>query len=196
MSIHRSHQPETALKKLELSNQYRLVLIVAPPGAGKAKLLQEWAQNRSASYPVPPLWVNIDSEDNHPSEFLNKLTSAFMIWDPDIEDHIDLPHANDQILLEDRTPKSISDQRSQPSIETILTAIINRLITLGGDRFLILLDYQCISNPILHAMMAYIIDYLPSNLHLIITSQEYPPLQFPRLRVRRELLEIGPEDMN
>jgi hypothetical protein len=45
-------------------------------------------------------------------------------------------------------------------------------------------------------MVAFLIDYLLPNFHLIITSQVYPPLQIPRLRTRRELLEIGPEDLH
>jgi LuxR family maltose regulon positive regulatory protein len=196
VSTQRSHQPYKALEKLELGIQYKLVLIVAPSGTGKAKLLRRWAQNRLATSPISTLWINIDNGDKHPSQFLSKLLSELMTWDPIIEDHIDLPHAYDQIQLENGSPESISIQGLHPSIEAFLMAIINRLIPLCGERFLILINYHCISNPEIHAIMAYIIDYLPPNFHLIITSQDYPPLQFPRLRVRRELLEIGPEDMN
>lgn len=184
------------MKKLELGIQYKLVLIVAPPGSGKEKLLRNWAQNRVAASPIPPLWVNIDTEDNNPAHFLSKFISALTIWDPDIEDHIDFSHAYQRFQLEDGSSRSISIQGLQPSIENFLTSIINRLITLEGERFLILHNYHYITNPEVHTMMAYFIDYLPKKLQLIITSLEYPPLQFPRLRVRRELLEIGPDDMN
>ena len=186
----------TALEKLEHGTQYKLVLIIAPPGSGKEKLLRKWAQNRVAASPIPPLWVNIDTEDNNPAHFLSKLISVLMVWVPDIEDHIDIQHTYGQIQLENGSPKSTSIQGLYPSIETFLTSIINSLITLDGDRFLILHNFHYITNPEIHTMVAYIIDYLPSNLHLIISSLEYPPLQFPRLRVRRELLEIGPEDMD
>jgi LuxR family maltose regulon positive regulatory protein len=73
--------------------------------------------------------------------------------------------------------------------------LINTLIPLEGDRFLILDNYQFIHEPNVHGMVAYLIDYLPPNFHLIIASQVKPPLQIPRLRVRKELLEINPEDM-
>jgi LuxR family maltose regulon positive regulatory protein len=184
------------LEKLELGTQYKLVLIVAPPGSGKEELLRKWVQNRVAASPIPPSWVNIDTEDNNPAHFLSKLISALIVWGPEIEDHIDIQHTYGQIQLEDGSPKSISIQGLQQSIENFLTSIINSLITLEGERFLILNNYHYITNPEIQAMMAYFIDYLPKNLHLIITSLEYPPLQFPRLRVRRELLEIGPDDMN
>jgi ATP/maltotriose-dependent transcriptional regulator MalT len=44
-------------------------------------------------------------------------------------------------------------------------------------------------------MTEYIIDYLPPNFHLIISSQDNPSPQIARLRARRELLEIDPQDL-
>ncbi len=82
-----------------------------------------------------------------------------------------------------------------PTIEAVLVELINGLIHLSGDRFIILENYHRIQDEEIHRMIAYLIDYLPPNFHLIITSQVSPPLQIPRLRVRRELLEIGPENL-
>ena len=186
----------TALKKLELGIQYKLVLIVAPPGTCTAKLLRQWAQDRLGISPIPPLWVKINTEDNSPSQFLSKLISELLIWDPNIQEHVDPIHIYNQIPQDSSSSESNSNRGLHSSIEELFTEIINRLICLEGERFLIMQNYHCISNPEIHTLVAYIIDYLPSNLHLIITSLEYPPLQFPRLRVRRELLEIGPDDMN
>jgi ATP/maltotriose-dependent transcriptional regulator MalT len=80
--------------------------------------------------------------------------------------------------------------------EGVITEMIYTLIPLGGDRFLILDNYQSSREPDIHGMVAYLIDYPPPTFHLIITSQFSPPLQIPRLLARRELLEIGPEDMH
>ncbi len=55
-------------------------------------------------------------------------------------------------------------------------------------------NYQIIREPKIHGIVANLIDYLPPNFHLIIASKNKPPLQIPRLRVRRELLEIDLKD--
>ena len=195
MSPQRSHQQCTILEKLDFGSQYRLVLIVARSGTGKIKYLQRWVQKHLATTPTPPLWLEIKAEDNHPIHFLNRLLSECMGWDPNIMDHFDLSLVDVQTPPGEVSPESKSSPGLSPAIEIVLTGLINGLIHLEGDRFLILDNYQIIHEPHIHGIVAYLIDYLPPNFHLIISSQVNPPLQIPRLRVRRELLEINSEDM-
>ena len=110
-------------------------------------------------------------------------------------DHIDLSLVDVHPPLGKVSPESKSSPGLSPTIETVLTGLINGLIHLDGDRFLILVNYHIIHDSGIHGMVAYLIDYLPPNFHLIIASQVKPRLQIPRLRVRRELLEINSQDM-
>jgi len=70
-----------------------------------------------------------------------------------------------------------------PIYEGVITEMINNLIPLEEDRFLILDNYQIIREIEIHAIVANLIDYLPPNIYLIIASQSNPPLQIPRFRV-------------
>lgn len=191
MSTQEPHNLCTVLKMMDHGTHYKLVLIVAPEGAGKAKLLQQWVQNWPESSPSPPVWLIIDAEDNQPNQFLSKLISELIIWDPHIEDCVDIQVAHDRLL----SGTGLSELRSTPDlhqkIEPLLDAIINKLVLIEGDRFLIMHNYDIIEDLAIHRIVAYIIDFLPPNFHLIISSQVSPPLQIPRLRARRELLEIG-----
>jgi LuxR family maltose regulon positive regulatory protein len=180
---------------LDHGNHYKLVLIVAPAETGKAEIIQQWTKNNINFASIQPTFLTIELEDNEPSQFLRKLIAEIKQWDPNVEDHFDIQHADKQISNNKVSPETKSIQRLHPSIETQLNELINRLMILAGDRFIIMLNYHHIENPNIHAMITYLIDYLPPNLHLVMTSQTTPPLQIPRLRARRELLEIGPGDL-
>ena len=91
-------------------------------------------------------------------------------------------------------PQSIHDV--PPGLENILNQILNRLMQFTDHRYINILNYHNIRDPRIHPVIAYLIDYMPPGIHLIITSQEQPALQIPRLRARRELLEIGPQDLD
>jgi LuxR family maltose regulon positive regulatory protein len=195
MSNQRLHKLRKALEKLDHGVQHKLVLIVAPHGAGKAKLIEQWVQNWSKSSLFPPIWFFVDVEDNQPIQFIKKLISELTIWDPHIEACVDIRVAFDRFLPGNGLSESRLITDIQQNIEPLLDAIINKLMLIKDDRFLILLNYHLIDDPITHELVAYIIDYLPPNFHLIISSQENPPLQIPRLRARRELLEIGLKEM-
>ena len=196
MASPRSHQQCTALQKLQLAGGYRLVLIVAPSGAGKTDLLQQWCQMVLATTLIPPLYFDLKSQHNRPKLFLGGLLSELGIWDHHIPNLIILAPEIVKVAPSGNIATSKSYTDLSPAFEGVIIELVNTLIPLEGDRFLILDNYQIIHEPDIHGMVAYLIDYLPPNFHLIITSQVNPPLQIPRLRVRRELLEIGPEDMH
>jgi len=195
MPTQRSHQPVTVLEKLDLANQYRLVLIVAPSGAGKTDLLQQWCQMLLATSLIPRLYFDLKSQHNRPTLFLGGLLSELSIWDHHIPNLIILDPEIVKVAPSGNIATSKSHTGLSPAFEGVIIKLINTLIPLEGDRFLILDNYQIIHEPDVHGMVAYLIDYLPPNFHLIITSQVNPPLQIPRLRARRELLEINSEDI-
>lgn len=52
-------------------------------------------------------------------------------------------------------------------------------------------DYHLIEDKDTHAVMAFILDHLPRNLHFILVSRREPPLPLARYRARDQLMEIG-----
>jgi LuxR family maltose regulon positive regulatory protein len=80
-------------------------------------------------------------------------------------------------------------------VETILTSLINALTNLISDQnlqalYLVLDDYHFIQNQAVHNAVTFLLEHLPPQLHLIITSRTEPLLPLARLRARDQLTEI------
>ena len=192
------HSPKkiSVLQKLDHAQRYRLVLIIAAQNSEATRELQIWSQSQINARKPPPLRVNLSTEDDHPIILLNKWLPIFLDWDPNILNQIDLPLVSIEYPADKITTGTPSNLSFSPAIESLLTKFINQLIPLKGDRFLILDNYHVIHDSNIHRMIEYLIDYLPPNFHLIITSHVYPELQIARTRARRAMLEIIPEDVN
>ena len=60
---------------------------------------------------------------------------------------------------------------------------------------MILDDYHLIEAPLVHEAMTFLIDHLPPQLHLVITSRMDPPLSLARWRARNQLTELRADDL-
>jgi LuxR family transcriptional regulator, maltose regulon positive regulatory protein len=159
------------LNVLNTSKRHRLTLLSAPAGTGKSTLLAQWvvaANNKTAHISV----LTLDPKDNQPIRFLRYITAAL---EPFLNENVEI-----QFLLQD----------SGSSLETVLIALINALSQSANDIYLILDDYEVISHSEVHHLMAFMLDYLPSNVHLLIATQIDPPLPLARLRAQGLLQEL------
>jgi LuxR family maltose regulon positive regulatory protein len=102
-----------------LSAGCKLILISAPAGFGKTTLANEWV----ASCGRAVAWLSLDEGDNDPSCFLNYLVAALQTIKAKIG-------AGALAVLQSPQP---------PSIESILTALLNE-ITAVPDNFVLVLD--------------------------------------------------------
>src|SRR6266545_2082939 len=66
-----------------------------------------------------------------------------------------------------------------PPIETVLTPD----------------DYHLIDAPAIHSALTFLLDHLPPQLHLILTTRADPPLPLTRLRARGQLTELRAADL-
>ena len=80
-------------------------------------------------------------------------------------------------------------------VEAVLTTLINDLGAIDGDVVLVLDDYHVIESREVHDAMAFLLDHLPPQLHLVIASRADPPLPLARLRARGELVEVRAADL-
>jgi LuxR family transcriptional regulator, maltose regulon positive regulatory protein len=151
------------------------ILVSAPAGYGKTTLLAEWARSLSETG-AAVAWYAIEPGDDDPIVFGSYLIASFI-----------------QALgpIPELTQLS---QRLLASVETnllrIFPVLINVLYSYGRETVLILDDYHMLSVPEIHRAVAYLIEHLPSNLHIAVGSRATPPLPLARLRARRQLFEI------
>jgi LuxR family transcriptional regulator, maltose regulon positive regulatory protein len=80
-------------------------------------------------------------------------------------------------------------------IETSLPMVINRLAELPREVVPVLDDYRFVTEDDCHASVAFFVEHLPGNAHLVISSRADPPLPLGRLRARGEMNEIHTEQL-
>jgi len=65
----------------------------------------------------------------------------------------------------------------------------------NGKLILILEDYHVIDNADVHASINFLLDNLPPEMHLIITTRSDPPLHLGLRRGRGQISEIRSADL-
>ena len=154
----------------------KLTLISAPAGFGKTTLLTEWivdAQRRDPRLRVG--WLSLDESDNDPSRFLTYLVSALQRADP---------------AVGAETPTS-----PLTTFEPALTALINDVAQSAQEIILVLDDFHLIEEKTIREALVFLLDHLPSNLHLVVASRSDPLLPVARLRASGELTELRAADL-
>src|SRR5664280_1874333 len=156
----------------------KLTLISAPPGFGKTTLLAEWlaavpAGERSTA------WLSLDLGDIEAATFWPYLIAALQTVVPGVG-------AGALSLLQGPQP---------PPIESILATLLNELNAVPRDIVLVLDDYHEVDTPDIQGGVAFLLEHLPPQLHLVITTRADPALPLGRLRGRGELVEIRAADL-
>ena len=163
--------------RLAAGSQARLTLLSAPAGFGKTTLLAAWLASRTADT-RSVAWLSLEESDHRPATFWTYVITALQTAVPGVGAAL-LP------LL----------QSAQPPIETVLATVLNELSAVPHDVDLVLDDYHLIDGPEVGAGMAFLLEHLPAQVHLVISSRADPQLPLARLRARGELVEVRAADL-
>ncbi|MBN9389047.1 MAG: helix-turn-helix transcriptional regulator [Chloroflexi bacterium] len=158
-----------------LQRNARLTLVSAQAGSGKTTLVTEWL----AVCGRPSAWLSLDEGDSDPIRFLVYLVAALQRVAPKIGEGV-------MEVLQSSQP---------PPVETVLTGLLNEISGLPEKFFLVLDDYHVIEGSEVDKALTFLLDHLPPQMHLIITTREDPQLPLPRLRVRGQLVEVRAIDL-
>ncbi len=167
------------IEQLDEGTNRRLTLISAPAGFGKTTLLAEWIRQSDRCV----CWVSLDESDNNLSRFWAYFIGALQTFRPDLGE-------NTRIVM--------NAQMRQPHRlrqEALLTPLVNEIAALKENIGLVLDDYHIITNAEIHEGIAFLLEHLPPQMHLIMTSRADPPLPLPRFRARNQLNELRADDL-
>ena len=153
-----------------------LTLISSPAGYGKSTLLGAWLRSRPRSGPVA--WVSLDERDRDASSFW-----AYVLLAAERA----VPGTAAQAISELAT--------GRVPIETSLAAFLNELSVLPDELTLVLDDYHLCDGPGVQPGMAFLLDHLPPQAHVIISTRADPALPLARLRARGQLVELRADDL-
>src|SRR6266566_6448711 len=164
--------------QLQLGIQRPLTLIAAPAGFGKTTLLSTWLEHAS----LPAAWLSLEQDDDDLTRFWTYVFTALALVHQGLG-------TSALALLQASTLLPL------PPIEIVLTVWINDLAALPHEVALVLDDYHLITAQPIHRSIAYLLDHLPPQLHLVIVTRADPPLSLARLRARGHLTEIRAADL-
>lgn len=163
------------LQRLDDGLHRKLTLISAPAGFGKTTLVGEWVDRCHR----PVAWLSLDDEDSDPARFLMYVIAAVQGVAPEVG-------AGLQGVL-------ISPQ--PPSPESILTVLINELAARPEELLLVLDDYHLINARPIDDALTFLVEHLPPQVHVVISTREDPSLPLAGLRARGHLNELRAVDM-
>ncbi len=170
------HLPRPRLiERLDEGLDRKLTLVSAPAGFGKTTLLSEWA--RQSAFPVA--WVSLDAGDNDVARFWSYLIVALQKIHTGI---------GGSVLAALRSPQP-------PSIVELLTGLINEIAQVPAPFVLVLDDFYVITSQAVHGGITFLLDRLPPQMHVILSSREDPPWPLARLRAGREMTELRGRDL-
>src|SRR5690606_7649413 len=90
---------------------------------------------------------------------------------------------------------ALLDAGRTPAAEPVLVSLVNDLDALAGPTVLALDDYDVVDDPAVHDAVAFLVDNLPPQVTLAMTTRADPPLPLPRLRARGEAVELRAIDL-
>ena len=163
----RIHRPRLA-SLLDGSLDARLVLLSAPPGFGKTTALVDWLDGS----PVRSAWIALDATDNDAVRFLRYLGAAVAsLVGQEARGDVLLPVASGDVLAVVEELAAWLAARPEPMV-------------LGLD------DYHLITDATVEEAVAALVERLPPQAHVAISTRADPALPLARLRARGELLEV------
>ncbi|MGD9527076.1 LuxR C-terminal-related transcriptional regulator [Pseudonocardia sp.] len=161
------------VERFARAGEARLTLVSAPAGFGKTTLLT------AALAGTPSLaWLSVDPQDDEPARFWTYVLAALRTVAAGVgEDALDRLRS------------------ARPSTDGALTSLLNDLQALPLRLTLVLDDYHAVASREVHDGMAFLVEHLPPNVHLVVATRADPPLPLARLRARGELVEIRSADL-
>ena len=165
---------ERLARRLDLALERRVAVLHAPAGYGKSSLLAHWHQSLIARG-VPTAWLSLDENDRDLFQFLGYVMEAFRSCGLVFGAQVFPP------------PSGVPGTPSG----AMVGAVVTELAKCAATVVLILDDFHRAESPENCQAVNRFISVLPANIHIAISTREYPSaLSLADLRTREDLLEI------
>jgi LuxR family maltose regulon positive regulatory protein len=164
------------VEEIERGANHKLTLLIAPPGYGKSTLLGRWQRvtDRATG------WLSLDSADNDFRVFIQYLITAIHSIDPTI-----CPETASALYAP-----------SLPSNRQLIQSVLNEVAQSTRPFVLIFDDYHTITSPEVQSAFFQLIQGMPVNMAVIISSRHAPDFPTLQMVARGELVELGPVDLS
>ena len=153
----------------------KVTLVCAPAGYGKTSLLAAWGETIDR----PTAWLSLDEHDDELASFVRSLTAALQNVFPD---------AFGDIASQLQAPRL-------PALDTLVALFSNDLADLPEDLLLVLDDYHRIRTSEVHSLLERLVEHLPAQVHLVLSSRTDPQLPLACWQAQGQLHELRGSDL-
>lgn len=161
------------IERLNAGVTLPVTLVSAATGYGKSVAVSQWLEEVHYKYG----WISLDDEHNNISIFIAYLLAVLKDQWPDEEFYLERLGSADL------------------PVEVIASTVVADLEKLEDLFVLVLDDYQLIHEEKIHDCLNTILRHPLENFHLVILTQQDPPLKLARLRAQFQLNEVRMQDL-
>jgi len=161
-----------------LEGNYRVILVVAPAGYGKSTQMAQW-HTTLAARGIACAWLSLDDGDIDAVRVMRHLIAALQKAEPRIG----------EATLGQLSGDLIGGANALLEVLSGDLAAVDRRVVLFLD------DLQFVQQSDVIEIIDWLVSYGPRCLQFVIGSREEVGLRLSALRVRRQLLEMGPPQM-
>lgn len=147
-----------------------VTLVSGPAGFGKTTLIADVIRQSK----MDTAWLSLDEGDNDPIRFWTYFIKACQTA---------LSSFGDSAL-------ALLNMPQVPAGDAVPLMLVNELAGIDSELFLVLDDLHVIENKEIHQSLAWLVDHLPTNFHLIASTRVDPPWPLARMRARNKVVEI------
>ncbi|MEM7068664.1 MAG: hypothetical protein AAF478_07240, partial [Pseudomonadota bacterium] len=161
------------LGKIEAESECALIILQDIAGTGKTTIARQWAARCIARGELVG-WLSIDPDDNDLNTFLEHFAEALSF--------AGLPIERDTAVLLASSPMS--------PFKAVLANLLNTIARQKAKTRIVLDDLHTITNNEVKDAFAWMVDHLPQNLQLVLTTRETLPLKLSKLRSQGLVFEF------
>ena len=164
---------EKLIKRLREGRRRQITCIVGPAGYGKTTLALLWRQELiSLGHDIA--WLSLSRDDAELDQFIAYLLASIQQSVPEIGKEAELKF----------------NRESSDNYDSYIASLINDIQHYPREIYLVLDDYHAVKNPVIDGFLAQLINFSPSNFHLILVSREMPGFSLAKPRIHDQLTEI------
>lgn len=158
------------LQVLEQSQRFTLTVIVAPAGSGKTSLLGQWRDQCKNAF----VMLRITPRDRDPMHFFKHLLGS----------------VRKAVQLVDVSTFDLFANHMDAPAHVIADAMLTALEGVEDPLHIVLDDFQHIDSALIHEVICLLLERLPDNLTLAISSRQPPEFSLSQLRLENKLLML------
>jgi LuxR family transcriptional regulator, maltose regulon positive regulatory protein len=163
------------LERLNARLGGKVTLVSAPAGFGKTTLLVACGETIAR----PTAWLSLDENDDELACFVRSLTAALQSVFPDAFG------ATASLLQAPRFP----------TLDSLIALFSNDLADVPEDLLLVLDDFHRIRTSEVHSLLEQLVEHLPAQVHLVLSSRTDPHLPLARWEAQGHLHELRGSDL-